>query len=196
MDPQQRLLLQSAWEALDDGGIALDPAAGSPAGVFVGVCTNDYSLLQSTATDLSTIDAYTATGTAASIVANRISYCLNLHGPSLVVDTACSSSLVALHLACTSLWDGECPLALAGGVNVIIGVSPYISFSRSSMLSPDGRCKAFDAAADGFVRGEGAGMGLTAQTLSVKSAVGIPWERAIRVVQAPAVPREAVGSRP
>jgi acyl transferase domain-containing protein len=108
--------------------------------------------------DLSAISPYTATGGALSIAANRISYCLNLHGPSVAVDTACSSSLVAVHLACTSLWNGECPLALAGGVNVIIGVMPFVSFSRSAMLSPDGRCKAFDARANGFVRGEGVGV--------------------------------------
>ena len=179
MDPQQRLLLQSAWEALDDAGVVLDPAAGSPAGVFVGVSTNDYSLLQSTISDLSTIDPYTATGTATSIVANRLSYCLNLRGPSLAVDTACSSSLVALHLACTSLWAGECPLALAGGVNVIIGVSPFISFSRSSMLSPDGRCKAFDSRANGFVRGEGAGV-VALKPLSAALADGNPIYAVIR----------------
>ena len=179
MDPQQRLLLQSAWEALDDGGIVHDPAAGSSAGVFIGVSTNDYSMLQSTAADLSTIDSYTATGTATSIVANRISYCLNLRGPSLAVDTACSSSLVALHLACTSLWAGECPVALAGGVNVIIGVSQYISFSRSSMLSPDGRCKAFDASANGFVRGEGAGV-VALKPLAAALADGNPIYAVIR----------------
>jgi acyl transferase domain-containing protein/thioesterase domain-containing protein/acyl carrier protein len=158
MDPQQRLLLHAAWEALDDGGEPFDAGRGTPVGVFVGICTNDYSLLQCMPNDLSTISPYTATGGAASIAANRISYCLNLLGPSVAVDTACSSSLVAVHLACTSLWNGECPLALAGGVNVIIGVMPFVSFSRSAMLSPDGRCKAFDARANGFVRGEGVGV--------------------------------------
>jgi len=179
MDPQQRLLLQTAWEAIDDGGETVDLAHGSPVGVFVGVSTNDYSLIQSTVGDLSTIDPYTATGTATSIVANRISYCLNLRGPSFAVDTACSSSLVALHLACTSLRAGECPVALAAGVNVIIGVSPFISFSRSSMLSPDGRCKAFDASANGFVRGEGAGV-VALKPLKAALADGNPIYAVIR----------------
>ncbi len=158
MDPQQRMLLQATWEAMDDGGELLDPLRGSPAGVFVGISTYEYAILQSTIADQSSIDVYSATGGATSIAANRISYCLNLHGPSVAVDTACSSSLVALHLACASLWKGECPLVFVGGVNAIVTANTFISFSRSGMLSPDGRCKAFDATANGFVRAEGCGV--------------------------------------
>jgi acyl transferase domain-containing protein/NADPH:quinone reductase-like Zn-dependent oxidoreductase/thioesterase domain-containing protein/acyl carrier protein/SAM-dependent methyltransferase len=158
MDPQQRLLLEAAWEALEDGGQVLPSGKKSPMGVFVGISTNDYSLMQSTLHDFNMIDIYTTTGSVLSIAANRISYCLNLSGPSVAVDTACSSSLVALHLACQSLRSGECPAALVGGVNALLGFTPFISFSRMSMLSPDGRCKAFDAAANGFVRGEGVGV--------------------------------------
>jgi acyl transferase domain-containing protein len=179
MDPQQRMLLRAAWEAMDDGGEVLDPVRGSPAGVFVGISTYEYALLQSTVNDQSGIDVYTATGGAVSIAANRISYCLNLHGPSLAVDTACSSSLVALHLACESLWKGECPLAFVGGVNAIVTANPFISFSRSGMLSPDGRCKAFDASANGFVRSEGCGVVLL-KPLSAALADGNPIYAVIR----------------
>ncbi len=156
MDPQHRLLLQAAWEALEDGGVKV--AGGMPAGVFVGISTNDYAQLQFSANDLRAINPWTATGVVASIAANHISYSLNLRGPSFIVDTACSSSLVAVHLACASLRRGECPVALAGGVNALLLPAPFVSFSRSGMLSPDGRCKAFDARANGFVRAEGVGV--------------------------------------
>ncbi len=179
MDPQQRMLLQAAWEATDDGGVVIDPVRGSGAGVFVGISTYDYALLQSTMGDQSGIDVYTATGGAVSIAANRISYCLNLHGPSVAVDTACSSSLVALHLACASIWKGECPIAFAGGVNAILTATPFISFSRSGMLSPDGRCKAFDATANGFVRSEGCGVVLL-KPLSAALADGNPIYAVVR----------------
>ena len=179
MDPQQRMLLQAAWEATDDGGVLLDPVRGSDAGVFVGISTYDYALLQSTVGDQSGIDVYTATGGAVSIAANRISYCLNLHGPSVAVDTACSSSLIALHLACASIWKGECPIAYAGGVNAIVTATPFISFSRSGMLSPDGRCKAFDATANGFVRAEGCGVVLL-KPLSAALADGNPIYAVVR----------------
>jgi acyl transferase domain-containing protein/acyl carrier protein len=158
MDPQQRLLLETAWESLEDAGFAADPATGSDTGVFVGISTNDYSRIQSTLSDRTTIEAHTTTGGVMSIAANRISYLLNMRGPSFVVDTACSSSLVAVHLACQSLRRGECATALAGGVNTILIPDTFIGFSRMSMLSPDGRCKAFDARGNGFVRGEGAGV--------------------------------------
>lgn len=158
MDPQQRMLLRAAWEALEDGGVTLDRIEGSATGVFVGISTNDYAWLQSTPTDHSGIDVWSSTGGVASIAANRISYCLNLRGPSVAVDTACSSSLVAVHLACQSLRNGECTVALAGGVNALLLPGPFISFSRGGMLSPDGRCKAFDARANGFVRAEGVGV--------------------------------------
>jgi acyl transferase domain-containing protein/NADPH:quinone reductase-like Zn-dependent oxidoreductase/acyl carrier protein len=158
IDPQQRLLLEVAWEALEDGGQVIERVAGTNTGVFVGISTTDYAQIQSTFYDSRSISAHTATGGALSIAANRISYCLNLRGPSLAVDTACSSALVATHLACQSLWNHECDLALAGGVNIIVIPETFIGFSAASMLSPDGRCKAFDASANGFVRGEGAGI--------------------------------------
>jgi acyl transferase domain-containing protein len=156
MDPQQRLLLEVAWEALENAGQPIEKLAGSPTGVFMGVCSNDYSLRQSF--QLEQLDAYSGSGSAHSIVANRLSYLLDLRGPSLAIDTACSSSLVALHLACQSLQAKECSLALAGGVNLILSPDASVVFSKSHMLSPDGRCKTFDARADGYVRGEGCGV--------------------------------------
>lgn len=157
MDPQQRLLLEVTWEAMEDAGQVLDIVEGTNIGVFVGVSTNDYSSLQWSNDDPSKIDIYTTTGSATSIIANRISYCFNLLGPSVAVDTACSSSLTALHLAFRSLQNGDCKMALVAGVNAILGPGPYLSFSRMGMLSPDGKCKAFDRDANGFVRGEGSG---------------------------------------
>ncbi len=158
MDPQQRLLLETAWESMEDAGLCTDGASGTNTGVFVGISTFDYWRLQSSFRNKTTIETHSTTGTVLSIAANRISYLFNLHGPSLVVDTACSSSLVALHLACKSLRNGECTTALACGVNAILNPDTFIGFSRMSMLSPDGRCKAFDASGNGFVRAEGAGV--------------------------------------
>ena len=157
MDPQQRLLLELAWEALEDTGLVAEQVAGSKSGVFVGASSQDFGLIQQSGSDLSHLDAHSSTGGAFAILANRVSHFLDLRGPSLTVDTACSSSLVALHLGCRSLWSQECSMALIGGVNLLIHPGPFVGFSRSSMLSPDGRCKAFDAAADGYVRSEGAG---------------------------------------
>jgi acyl transferase domain-containing protein/acyl carrier protein len=156
IDPQQRLLLEVAWEALEDAGQVTERLAGSPTGVFVGVSTYDYGSLQFGRPDL--IDAYSGTGGALSIAANRLSYALDLHGPSMAIDTACSSSLVAVHLACRSLRDGESTLAIAGGVNVILSPALGVNFGKASLMAADGRCKTFDAAADGYVRGEGAGV--------------------------------------
>ncbi|MFK5891715.1 MAG: SDR family NAD(P)-dependent oxidoreductase [Pseudomonadota bacterium] len=158
MDPQQRILLEVAWEALEDSGQQVDKLAGSNTGVYIGLCTNDYAQIQTDLSEDKPVDPYSATGNAFSIIANRLSYCLDFHGPSFVVDTACSSSLVATHLACSSLLNNECDIALAGGVNLILLPSTSISFSAATMLSPDGRCKAFDSRANGFVRSEGAGM--------------------------------------
>ncbi len=158
MDPQQRLLLEVTWEALEDGGQVIEQLAGTRTGVFVGISTSDYAQIQSSPIERGPVDAHTVTGGALSVAAGRISYCLNLQGPCLAVDTACSSSLVAVHLACQSLWNHESDLALAGGVNIIISPGTFIGFCGASMLSPDGRCKAFDASGNGFVRGEGAGM--------------------------------------
>jgi acyl-CoA synthetase (AMP-forming)/AMP-acid ligase II len=146
MDPQQRLLLEVAWEALEHAGQAPDRLAGSRGGVFVGISTNDYARLGATLDRPERIGAYWATGNALSIAANRLSYLLGLRGPSLAVDTACSSSLVAVHLAVQSLRRGECGLALAGGVNVILSPEAAIGFSRAGMMAADGRCKALSAA--------------------------------------------------
>ena len=156
MDPQQRIFLEVAWAALEDAGISPDRLDGSATGVFAGVANADY--LRLLFSDRPGIDAYAGSGGSPSLVAGRLSYLLGLTGPSLVVDTACSSSLVAVHLAVQSLRSGECDLALAGGVNVILGPEAHIAFTKARMMAPDGRCKTFDAAADGYGRGEGAGV--------------------------------------
>jgi acyl transferase domain-containing protein/NADPH:quinone reductase-like Zn-dependent oxidoreductase/SAM-dependent methyltransferase/acyl carrier protein len=158
VDPQHRLLLETAWEAIENAGLILDFGKGSDIGVFVGVSHNDYQGIQSTAFDHFGITPHSATGTAHSIAANRISYCFNLQGPSVAIDTACSSALTAVHTACEHIWAGRGDVALAGGVTVMITPGGFIGFSQASILSPDGRCAAFDASASGFVRGEGAGM--------------------------------------
>ncbi|WNG36475.1 type I polyketide synthase [Archangium violaceum] len=156
MDPQQRLLLEVAWEALEDAGMPAPSLAGSATGVFVGVSLNDYSSLQFA--DPRQLSAYAGSGSANCIVANRLSYLLDLRGPSMALDTACSSSLVAVHSAVQSLRSGECRVALAGGVNVMLSPEITVALCRSRMLSADGRCKTFDARADGYVRGEGCGV--------------------------------------
>ncbi|MEM9214630.1 MAG: alpha/beta fold hydrolase [Cyanobacteria bacterium P01_F01_bin.150] len=155
MDPQQRLLLEVSWEALEQAGIAPTHLAGTSTGVFVGISSSDYSHLQ--AREMTT-DPYSGTGNAHSIAANRLSYVLDLRGPSLTVDTACSSSLVALHNATRSLQNGECDQAIAAGVNLILSPDLTLTFADAGMLAADGRCKTFSAAADGYVRGEGCGV--------------------------------------
>ncbi len=157
LDPQHRLLLEVSWEALENAGQAPDQLNGSATGVFIGISTNDY-FHQLTSGDREAIDIYLATGTTHSAASGRISYLLGLQGPALSIDSACSSSLVAVHEAVQSLRSGECRMALAGGVNIILQPEILINFSRARMISPDGRCKAFDARADGFVRSEGCGM--------------------------------------
>nr|CAD19092.1 StiH protein [Stigmatella aurantiaca Sg a15] len=154
-DPQQRMFLEVCWAALEHAGIPPDRLSGQLGGVFVGVNGNDYALLR--AGDPAGLDAYSGSGNTNSAVAGSVSYVLGLHGPSLSVDTACSSSLVSVHLACQSLRLGECDIALAGGVNLIMSPNGTIALSRTRVLSPDGRCKAFDASADGMGRGEGCG---------------------------------------
>jgi myxalamid-type polyketide synthase MxaD len=156
MDPQQRLLLEVTWEALEDAGQAREQLAGTPTGVFIGISNNDYGRIQFN--DLNRIDAYAGTGNALSIAANRISYVFDFRGPSIALDTACSSSLVAVHQACCSLRSGESTLALAGGVNLILSPAITINFTKAGAMAPDGRCKAFDARANGYVRSEGAGV--------------------------------------
>lgn len=156
LDPQQRLLLQATWEALEDGGIPADTLAGTDVGVFVGGFTLDYQLLQNQGfTSRYRFKSHSATGMMMTMLANRISHAFDFRGPSMTVDTACSSSLVAVHLAAQSIWNGECEVALAGGVNVMIGPNTAIAESKSGFLSPQGRSKAFDDSADGYARGEG-----------------------------------------
>jgi acyl transferase domain-containing protein/NADPH:quinone reductase-like Zn-dependent oxidoreductase/acyl carrier protein len=156
VDPQQRLLLELAWEAFEDAGIPAAKVAGGDCGVFVGASSVDYGDIRTG--DPASGNAYFMTGVTASILANRISYLFDLHGPSFTVDTACSSSLVALDLACRDIRSGRIPMALVGGVNLLLAPYPFIGFCRATMLSPTGRCYAFDARANGYVRAEGGGV--------------------------------------
>ncbi len=157
LDPQQRLLLEQTWLALEDAGLSAQAVRGSRTGVFVGISTKDYyNLVRMQGQDK--IDAYQATGAASSAAAGRLSYFFGFKGPCVALDTACSSSLVAVHEAVQSLRRGESELVVAGGVNAILTPEVTISFSRAHLMAPDGRCKAFDAAANGYVRGEGCGM--------------------------------------
>ncbi|WP_407686788.1 type I polyketide synthase [Mycobacterium sp. HUMS_1102779] len=156
MDPQQRVLLEVAWEALENAGMTAESVGETRAAVMMGVYYNEYQ--NSSAADPDSIDAYSATGNAHSVTVGRIAYSLGLRGPAVAVDTACSSSLVTVHLACQSLRLRESDLALAGGVNLILRPETQLALSKWGMLSPRGRCHAFDAGADGFVRGEGAGV--------------------------------------
>ncbi len=157
MDPQQRLALEVSWEALEHAGLSPERLAGTATGVFLGVCNSDHfqRVIERGAGE---IDAYLASGNAHSVASGRIAYFLGLQGPALSIDTACSSSLVALHVACQSLRSGETRLALAGGVNLMCSPETTIALTKAHMLAPDGRCKTFDAAADGFSRGEGCGV--------------------------------------
>ena len=177
MDPQQRLLLEVAWEAMEDAGQVPEALEGSRTGVFVGISTNEYGLLQFG--ELAHVDAYTGTGSALSIAANRLSYVHDFRGPSMAIDTACSSSLVAIHLACRSLSAGDCTLALAGGVNVILSPKLAVNFDKAGVMAADGRCKTFDANADGYVRGEGAGI-VVLKPLNQALADGDPIYSVIR----------------
>ncbi len=156
IDPQQRLMLEVTWEALENAGLVAQKLSGSRTGVFVGISGSDYDRLG--CRDFDNICAYSGTGSSPGIAANRISYSLNLRGPSVGLDTACSSSLVAVHLACQSLRSVESDLCLVGGVNLMLWPGPSITFSQAQMMAADGRCKTFDAAADGYVRGEGCGV--------------------------------------
>ncbi|MGV0872594.1 SDR family NAD(P)-dependent oxidoreductase [Mycolicibacterium sp. XJ879] len=158
VDPQHRLLLETAWRAVEHAGIAPSALAETTAGVFVGISTHDYLGMVSDELNYPEIEAYMAIGTSNAAAAGRISYRLGLQGPSVAVDTACSSSLVAIHQACQALRLDECGVALAGGTNVLLSPATMVTFSQARMLAPDGRCKTFDAAADGYVRGEGCGV--------------------------------------
>ena len=156
MDPQQRVILELAWEALENANIHPDSIRGTEAAVFIGASNMDLSQLG--LDDPANTTPYSMTGSSLGLIANRVSYFYNLHGPSMTIDTACSSSLVALHQACEALRSKESDLALAGGVNMLVSPNPFIGFSNAQMLSPDGRCKVFDATANGYVRSEGAGV--------------------------------------
>jgi phthiocerol/phenolphthiocerol synthesis type-I polyketide synthase A len=181
MDPQQRLLLEVTQEALDNAGIPAQSLRHTQTGVFAGACLGEYASMS--AADLSAVDAWSGTGGAMSIIANRLSYVFDLRGPSVTVDTACSSSLVAVHLACQSLRSGESDLALAAGVNVLLSPAPTRSFDAVQAMSPTGACHSFDASADGFVRSEGAGV-LVLKRLSDALAAG---DRVLAVVRGSAV---------
>ncbi len=157
MDPQHRLLLEVSWEALERAGLAPSQLVDSSTGVFVGIGEGEYGALSATR-DLTKLDIHAATSGGHSIAAGRLAFTLGLQGPTMAVDTACSSSLVALHLACTSLRAGECNLALAGGVSLMLSPIGHVALSQMQALAPDGRCKTFDAAADGYGRGEGCGI--------------------------------------
>ncbi len=153
VDPQHRLFLETAWRAVEDAGYRVSDLSGRPIGVYAGVSKNDYAEMLG-----AELPAFVSTGTVHSILANRVSFLFNLRGPSVPIDTACSSSLVALHYAIRDLRDGSCEAALVGGVNALLSPRMYISHAKSGMLSPRGRCRTFDAGADGYVRGEGAGV--------------------------------------
>lgn len=155
MDPQQRIMLELSWSCIEDAGYAPSELSGSQIGVFIGACNYDYDQLQH---QNENIEGHTATGSYTCIIPNRISYFFNFHGPSVPVDTACSSSLVALHQAVNSIKEKECEMALVGGISVLCTPTSYISFSQLGMLSPNGQCQTFDSCADGYVRGEGAGI--------------------------------------
>jgi myxalamid-type polyketide synthase MxaB len=157
MDPQQRLLLEVSWEALENAGLAVERLQNSQVGVFVGVGATDYcevGLLQGPGA----VGPYNGTGQSFCVASGRLSYLLGVRGPCLALDTACSSSLVAVHLAVVSLRNRESAIALAGGVNLIASPDSFVSLCKSRMLSPDGRCKTFDASANGYVRSEGCGV--------------------------------------
>jgi 3-oxoacyl-(acyl-carrier-protein) synthase/SAM-dependent methyltransferase/acyl carrier protein len=181
LDPQHRLALEVSWEALENAGYNPAGLSQTSVGVYLALGNGDYGRLAFH--DAAGIDSYTATGNVFSVAAGRISYALGLVGPSVALDTACSGSLVALHLACQSLRAGECRMALAGGVNLILSPEVSVNLSKSRMLARDGRCKTFDAAADGYVRAEGCGM-VVLKRLSDAEADG---DRILAIIRGSAV---------
>ncbi|PJA76106.1 hypothetical protein CO151_04040, partial [bacterium CG_4_9_14_3_um_filter_65_15] len=189
LDPQQRLLLEQTWLALEDAGLSAEAVRGSRTGVFVGISTKDYyDMVKWRGREK--IDAYQATGAASSAAAGRLSYFFGFKGPCLALDTACSSSLVAVHEAVQSLRRGESSLAVAGGVNAILTPDVTISFSRARMMAPDGRCKTFDASADGYVRGEGCGI----VVLKLLDAAQRDGDRILGVIRGSAVNQDGDSS--
>ncbi|XP_037550373.1 highly reducing polyketide synthase PKS6 [Nematolebias whitei] len=156
MDPQQKLLLQCTYRAFEDAGIAMESISGSKTGVYIGLMNRDYEMIRNNNSD--SISHFNGTGTAMSVAANRISFTFNLTGPSFVLDSACSSSLVALHVACQAMKQGDCELALCGGVNCIIEPRVFVALSKAKMISPEGTSKPFSVSADGYGRGEGCGV--------------------------------------
>ncbi len=189
MDPQQRLLLQVAWEALEHAGLPPAGLRATKTGVFVGISTTDYAQLQLRSADAA-LDVHSGTGNALSVAAGRISYTFGFEGPAVSLDTACSSSLVAVHLACQSLRSGESDLALAGGVNLMLSPLPTVAMSKLGALSPDGRCRTLDAAANGYVRSEGCGV-LVLKRVSRAVAAG---DRVLAVIRGSAVNQDGRSS--
>ncbi|MDE0109448.1 MAG: SDR family NAD(P)-dependent oxidoreductase, partial [Bryobacterales bacterium] len=190
LDPQQRMFLETSWAALEDAGIAPDRLRGSRTGVYGGISTSDYQMLVAGPGDDPSVNIYRSTGISAATAVGRIAFALGLEGPAITVDTACSSSLVALHQAAAALRAGEADLALAGGVNAILTSDVTRIFTDAGMLAPDGRCKTFDAAADGFVRGEGCGM-VVLKRLADAEAAG---DRILAVVLGSAVNQDGASA--
>ncbi|MFY2859543.1 SDR family NAD(P)-dependent oxidoreductase, partial [Mycobacterium sp. THU-M104] len=189
IEPQQRLMLETVWEGLERAGYAPSALRGSRTGVFVGVGANEYAHLLS-AESVEKLEPYFITGNALNAVSGRVAFALGLEGPAVAVDTACSSSLVAVHQACQALHSGDCDLALAGGVNVLLSPVTIIAASRARMLSPVGRCKTFDASADGYVRSEGCGI-LVLKRLSDAQRDG---DRVCAVIPSSAVNQDGASS--
>lgn len=190
LDPQQRLLLEVGWEALENAGLAPDQQSGSSTGVYVGVMAADYAMRQAHSLDHSNIDPYMLTGNDLSFSAGRLSYFLGLHGPAMAVTTACSSSLVAVHLACQALRARECDQALAGGVNVILDPVTVAMLTKLGALAKDGRSKGFDAAADGYGRGEGCGLVVLKRLADAVAAK----DQIIAVIRGSAVNHDGAGA--
>ena len=188
LDPQQRLLLEVAWEALEAAGQVPDKLLGTRTGVFVGISSGDYMRLQTMSG--APLDIYAGTGNSPSVAAGRLAYTLGLQGPCVSLDTACSSSLIAVHLASQSLRNGECSIALAGGVNAMLTPDTNVMLSRGRMIAPDGRCKTFDAAADGYGRGEGCGV-VVLKRLSDAVAAG---DRVLAVLRGSAINQDGRSS--
>jgi amino acid adenylation domain-containing protein len=169
MDPQQRIFLETVWKAIEDSGQKVSDLSGSRTGLFVGVAADDYAHLINSLRIV--LDGYSAAGNSHSVLANRVSFLLNLHGPSAPIDTACSSSLIALHRAIESIHTGSCDMAIVGGVQIMLTPAGHIAFGSAGMLSSDGKCKTFDKRANGYVRGEGCGA-IFLKTLKAAEADG------------------------